>query len=43
VLIVDDYGHWDGQRMAIDEYFADQKIRMLLNRLDYAARIGVKL
>lgn len=43
VLIVDDYGHWAGARQAVDEYFAERKIRMLLNRIDYTGRIGVKL
>ena len=43
VLIVDDYGHWQGAKKAIDEYFAAHGIAMLLNRLDYAARIGVKV
>jgi hypothetical protein len=43
VLIVDDYGHWRGAKKAVDEYFAAQGVPMLLNRLDYAARIGVKL
>ncbi|HMJ91500.1 MAG TPA: TylF/MycF/NovP-related O-methyltransferase [Candidatus Acidoferrum sp.] len=43
VLIVDDYGHWEGQRAAVDEYFKAHGIRMLLNRIDYSARIGVKM
>jgi O-methyltransferase len=42
VLIVDDYGHWQGAKKAVDEHFASNGISMLLNRLDYAARIGVK-
>ena len=42
VLIVDDYGHWRGAKKAVDEYFNMEGISMLLNRLDYAARIGVK-
>jgi len=42
VLIVDDYGHWKGARQATDEYFSEHKIKMLLNRIDYTARIGVK-
>ncbi len=25
VLILDDYGHWDGARLAVDEYFSSQK------------------
>lgn len=40
VLIVDDYGHWRGARRAVDEYFARQPV--LLNRVDYTARLAVK-
>jgi len=43
VLLLDDYGHWEGQRLAVDEYLAEHKVRLLLNRLDYTGRIGVKL
>ena len=42
VLIIDDYGHWEGARRAVDEYCADNGIHILLNRVDYTARIGVK-
>ena len=43
VLIIDDYGHWQGCRRAVDEYFADRPAqRPLLNRIDYTARIAVK-
>jgi O-methyltransferase len=42
VLIIDDYGHWEGARRACDEYFDRIGERLLLNRLDYAARIAVK-
>ncbi len=42
VLIVDDYGHWEGCRRAVDEYFATEAPPMLLSRLDYTGRIGVK-
>jgi O-methyltransferase len=41
VLIVDDYGHWKGSRRAVDEYFSTRS-PLLLNRIDYAARIAVK-
>ena len=41
VLIVDDYGHWQGCRKAVDEYFAENDIRMMLNRIDYTGRIGI--
>ena len=43
VLLLDDYGHWEGQRLAVDEYLCENKIPLLLNRLDYAGRIGIKL
>jgi len=42
VLIVDDYGHWKGARLAVDEYFKKNKIPMLLNRVDYTGRVGIK-
>jgi len=42
VLIVDDYGHWQGARRAVDEYFASSDIKVLLNRIDYTGRIGVR-
>jgi hypothetical protein len=41
VLIIDDYGHWDGARRAVDEYFAAHG-RVLLTRVDYTARLVVK-
>ena len=43
ILLIDDYGHWDGCRKAIDEYFASPDRRLpLLQRVDYTARIVVK-
>jgi hypothetical protein len=42
VLIIDDYGHWDGARRAVDEYFAEHAPALLLNRIDYTGRIAVK-
>ena len=41
VLIIDDYGHFEGARRAVDEYFADRD-GPLLNRIDYTGRIAVK-
>ena len=43
VLIIDDYGHWLGARKAIDEYLRKNNIKILLNRIDYTGRIGVKI
>jgi hypothetical protein len=42
VLIIDDYGHWQGCRKAVDEYFADHRIKMFLQRIDYTGRVGIK-
>jgi len=42
VLVIDDYGHWAGARKAVDEYIAQQKLCLLLNRVDYTGRIAVK-
>jgi O-methyltransferase len=42
VLIIDDYGHWEGARRAVDEYFDQHPPRLLLGRIDYTGRIAVK-
>lgn len=41
VLIVDDYGHFQGARKAVDEYFEQSPI--LLTRVDYTGRMGLKV
>lgn len=43
VLIIDDYGHWEGARRAVDEYFANEAEPILLQRIDYAARLAIKV
>jgi O-methyltransferase len=43
VIIVDDYGHWKGSRQACDEYFKQNQIPILLNRVDYTGRMALKL
>ena len=42
VLILDDYGYWQGARRAVDEYLAENGLRLLLNRIDNTARIALK-
>ena len=42
VLIVDDYGYWQGARQAVDEYFGETGEAILLNRIDDTGRIAVK-
>lgn len=43
VIIIDDYGHWEGARKAVDEYIETEKLPLLLNRIDYTGRIGIKI
>jgi hypothetical protein len=42
VLIIDDYGHWEGARKAVDEYIRDNNVPICLNRIDYTGHIAVK-
>ena len=42
VLMVDDYGHWQGSKQAVDEYFDRMGFTPLLNLTDYSARICIK-
>lgn len=42
LLIIDDYGHWQGARRAVDEYFARSAEPVFLHRVDYTARLVVK-
>ena len=43
VLILDDYGHWAGAKKAVDEYISQNKIQILLNRIDDTGRIAIKI
>jgi len=43
VLIIDDYGHWVGAKKAVDEYIEDKNICIYLNKIDYSARIAIKI
>ena len=42
ILIVDDYGHYEGARRAVDEYLEESGTELLLARIDYTGRIAVK-
>jgi hypothetical protein len=42
VLIVDDYGTWQGCRLALDEYVQENHVRLFLIRVDNSCRIAVK-
>jgi len=43
VIIIDDYGWWQGAKKAVDEYFSKNKITILLNRIDGTGRIAIKI
>lgn len=46
VLIIDDYGHWQGARQAVEDYFADPAVPFrhpMLWAIDYTGRGGVKI
>jgi O-methyltransferase len=42
VLIVDDYGHWQGAQKAVDDYFRKNGIEVDLRSIDYTGRLLVK-
>lgn len=42
VIIIDDYGHWKGQKKAVDEYMSKNKISSFLFEVDYSCRIFIK-
>ncbi|WP_418301560.1 TylF/MycF/NovP-related O-methyltransferase [Lysinibacillus fusiformis] len=42
VLIIDDYGHWQGARKAVNDYFKKYNVKMLLNKIDFTGRLGLK-
>ncbi len=43
VLIIDDYGHWEGARKAVDEYFSSASYKPLFNVTDYTGRSAIKI
>lgn len=42
ICILDDYGHWQGARQAVDEYFVEHPPRPLLIPIDFSGRIFTK-
>jgi hypothetical protein len=42
VCILDDYGHWEGARKAVDDYFADRGLRPFMHPIDYSGRLFIK-
>ena len=41
IVIVDDYGHWEGARRAVDEFVAHSERPIFLARIDYSCRLIV--
>ena len=42
VCIIDDYGHWEGSKQAVDEFFKSVP-SILFTPIDYSARTAIKL
>lgn len=42
ICILDDYGHWDGARSAVDEFFEQHPPRPFLQPIDFSGRVFVK-
>jgi O-methyltransferase len=42
VVIIDDYGYWEGARQATDDYLRETGEPLLLGRIDSSARVAVK-
>lgn len=40
ILIIDDYGYWQGAKKAVDEYFKDKKVAMF--KIDFTGRLIIK-
>ncbi len=42
ILIIDDFGHWEGAKKAVVEYFRNNGQSPLLQRMDYTGRLLIK-
>ena len=42
ICILDDYGHWQGARQAVDEFFAENPPRPLMTPIDFSGRLFLK-
>lgn len=42
MLILDDYGYWDGARKAVDQYFSERGEKVYLHRVDETGRVLIK-
>ena len=42
IIIIDDYGHWKGQKKAVDEFISKNKLNTFLFEVDYSCRVFIK-
>ncbi len=42
VIIIDDYGHFQGAQEATEKYFGEESMKILFHRIDYSCRVGIK-
>ena len=42
VIILDDYGHWNGARLAVDEFLESNSLRPLIHNVDFSCRMFIK-
>jgi len=42
ILMIDDYGHWEGARKAVDDYLNGLDRRFYMHRIDYTGRLLIK-
>ena len=42
IIQIDDYGHWEGARKAVDEFMRQRSLELKLRRLDYTGRQFIK-
>ena len=42
ILIIDDFGFWEGAKKAVVEYFERMQYKIFLNRIDFTGRLMIK-
>jgi len=42
IMIIDDYGYFQGARLAVDQYIAENNLKIFLSRVDSTVRLVVK-
>lgn len=43
ICIIDDYGHWEGSRKAVDEFFKNSDFKPLMFHVDYTCRAFIRI